>query len=77
MPTMVSSNTNAACIMIGEKCADLLKDHAAAVFPPPSTPGRAMKIDDVGLTLFAWDDIPATRYALGSANLWAIRPLAC
>ena len=28
-----------------------------------------MKIDDVSLTLFAWDDIPATRYALGSANL--------
>lgn len=28
-----------------------------------------MKIDDVSLTLFAWDDIPATRYAQGSANL--------
>jgi choline dehydrogenase len=24
MPTMVSGNTNAACTMIGEKCADLM-----------------------------------------------------
>jgi len=28
MPTMISGNTNAACIMIGEKCSDMLKqDH--------------------------------------------------
>jgi choline dehydrogenase-like flavoprotein len=24
MPTVVSGNTNAACIMVGEKCADLM-----------------------------------------------------
>jgi choline dehydrogenase len=24
MPTMVSGNTNAACVMSGEKCADLM-----------------------------------------------------
>jgi choline dehydrogenase-like flavoprotein len=25
MPTVVSGNTNAACIMIGERCADFLR----------------------------------------------------
>ncbi|MGY8994037.1 MAG: hypothetical protein ACKVK8_07805, partial [Rhodospirillales bacterium] len=27
-----------------------------------------MKIDDVSLTLFAWNDIPATKYHAGSGN---------
>ena len=30
MPTMPSGNTNAACIMIGEKCADLVRGQALA-----------------------------------------------
>ena len=28
-----------------------------------------MKIDDVSLTIFTWDSIPATRYHLGVAGI--------
>jgi choline dehydrogenase-like flavoprotein len=30
MPTVVSCNTNAAAVMIGEKAADLMRGHAPA-----------------------------------------------
>jgi choline dehydrogenase len=33
MPTVVSGNTNAACVMIGEKCADLVMEDAKAKAP--------------------------------------------
>src|SRR5690348_10637746 len=34
--------------------------------PAGGTGGTRMKIDDVSLTIFTWDNIPATRYHLGS-----------
>ena len=27
MPNLISGNTNAACMMIGEKCSDLIRDN--------------------------------------------------
>jgi len=34
MPTPITGNINAPCIMIGEKCADLVRRGAAAVARP-------------------------------------------
>jgi choline dehydrogenase len=40
MPRLISSNTNAAAIMIGEKGSDLVRGNRAAAPPPlaPRTP---------------------------------------
>ncbi len=48
MPTMVSANPNAACFMIGERCASFIAEEMAAL--RPVTPDELRSVETLAAT---------------------------